>query len=141
MGRDGGAEDRVPLGYSPSRGLATLAPAHPCTGSSGAPSPGLAWSPRGTGVRGPQPCARSPTMLWGPFSTLNAPLPHQNRRHPAPWRPPAQGGRDSHWEAHSRDRMVICSGTSEQSRAGETDPPRMMVGMTPCFRDRTQTPA
>lgn len=42
MGRDWGVEERVLPKYSPSQGLATLAPAHPCTGSSGAPIPGLA---------------------------------------------------------------------------------------------------
>lgn len=113
--------------YSPSQGLATLAPAHPCTGSSGAPIPGLAWFPHGTGVRGPQLCAHSPAMLWGVFSTLNPPPPKKGR-HCAPLTFSSQEEGNSHWEVHHRDRMVICRGTSEESRAGETDPLRMTVG-------------
>lgn len=118
--KDVGAEDKAPRVYSPSLGLATLAPAHPCRGSSGAPSPGPAWSPHGTGARGPQPCAHSPAMLRGAFSTLNASLPLQGRGQLAPWKHPALEEGDSHWEARGRDRMEICRGTSEWYRAGET---------------------
>lgn len=44
----------------PFQALAIWAPARPCRGSSWAPSPGQACSPRGTARLGPPPCAHSP---------------------------------------------------------------------------------
>lgn len=128
MDRNAGIEERILPRYSPSQGSATSAPAHPCTSSSGAPIPGLAWFPHGTGARGPQLCAHSPATLWGVLSTLNAQSPTKKREASCSIEFLIMGRREQPLGVHGRDRRVIGRGTSEESRAEETDPLRETVG-------------